>query len=247
MGDVLSCAVCGRRISKDERALTKKMVNRGAESYLCLDCLAQKFETTVETLREKIVEFKEMGCTLFDENKPLNVYCFFCETGYEDSFDTTFKWLGLTKIEASVNRVVRRNGKEVTVKRAMLPGYVLFEADDLSFDRLSALRQRLHFLRFVSYPDGAYALRGRDLEFINWLKRQNGMLDVSRVCRVGTRIRVIDGPLKTYEGSIVEVNRKRSCVAIRVGEGSILNKIWCSVEYVEPIDGENDIKTAPKP
>ncbi len=238
MADGPACAVCGRRTSSDERALTKKMINRGAEEFLCLDCMAQKFEVSVDSLREKIVEFKEMGCTLFDENKPLNVYCIFCNTGFEDSFDGVFRQLGLQKIEASINRVVRRQGREVTLKRAMLPGYVLFEADELSFERFSALKRCTHFLRFISYPNGDFALRGRDLEFVHWLKRQNGMVDVSRVCRVGTRIRVIDGPLKTYEGCIVEVNRKRNCVAIQIGEGSILSRIWCSVEYVEPITEE---------
>lgn len=238
MAEDARCAVCGRRTTADERALTRKMVNRGAERFLCVDCLAEKYETTTDALREKIIEFKEAGCTLFDENKPLSVYCFFCDTGFEDSFDGAFRQLDIKKIEASVHRVVRRQGKEVTVKRAMLPGYVLFEADEITFERLSALQRCTHFRRFISYPDGDFALRGKDLDFIRWLKRQNGMLDVSRVCRVGTRIRVIDGPLKTYEGSIVEVNRKRSCVAIQIGGGSMLGKIWCSVEYVEPIAEE---------
>lgn len=68
MTDKLSCAVCGRRVSFDERALTKKLVNRGTKSYLCIDCLAQAFDVTAAELRVKIAEFKEMGCTLFDQN-----------------------------------------------------------------------------------------------------------------------------------------------------------------------------------
>ena len=46
--------------------MTRKMINRGAESFYCLSCLADHFELTVDILREKIKEFKAMGCTLFE-------------------------------------------------------------------------------------------------------------------------------------------------------------------------------------
>lgn len=61
------CCVCGRALTHDEIALTKKLVNRGARAFLCISCLAAKFEASEDELREKIVQFKEMGCTLFDE------------------------------------------------------------------------------------------------------------------------------------------------------------------------------------
>ncbi len=66
-GDVSSarCIVCGRSLQKDEIALTKKMINRGATDFLCLCCLARKFEVPEEILMEKIEQFREMGCTLF--------------------------------------------------------------------------------------------------------------------------------------------------------------------------------------
>ena len=59
------CCRCGRLLVPDETALTKKMINRGADRFYCLSCLADHFEVTEETLRQKIREFREMGCTLF--------------------------------------------------------------------------------------------------------------------------------------------------------------------------------------
>ena len=41
------CKQCGRILTKDEIGLHKKLYNRGATSYFCID------------------EFKAMGCTLF--------------------------------------------------------------------------------------------------------------------------------------------------------------------------------------
>lgn len=66
MAEPERCVRCGAVLAKDEIALTRKLVNRGAESFFCLRCLAEHFDLTEEILRQKIVEFKAMGCTLFD-------------------------------------------------------------------------------------------------------------------------------------------------------------------------------------
>ena len=62
---MLTCIACGRPLEKDEVALTKKLINRGATQDLCIDCLAKKFEVTREDLEKKIEELRQMGCTLF--------------------------------------------------------------------------------------------------------------------------------------------------------------------------------------
>lgn len=60
------CVRCGALLGKDDIALTRKMVNRGAEEFCCIPCLADHFKLSDEILREKIKEFKAMGCTLFN-------------------------------------------------------------------------------------------------------------------------------------------------------------------------------------
>jgi len=60
-----NCAECRRELIRDEIALTKKLVNRGTESFLCLSCLAKKFNVSEDLLHEKIDQFRQMGCTLF--------------------------------------------------------------------------------------------------------------------------------------------------------------------------------------
>ena len=63
---VPACIVCGCTLKPDEIALTKKLINRGAERYMCLPCLARKFDVPEVILREKIIQYREMGCTLFN-------------------------------------------------------------------------------------------------------------------------------------------------------------------------------------
>ena len=60
-----ACAECGRPLTPDEVAVTKKLVNRGATAFLCVDCLARRFAVQREDILERIAYFKEMGCTLF--------------------------------------------------------------------------------------------------------------------------------------------------------------------------------------
>ncbi len=59
------CCDCGKTLKKDEVALTRKLIDPDTEDFYCLDCMAEYIGCTVEDLKEKIVEFKEQGCTLF--------------------------------------------------------------------------------------------------------------------------------------------------------------------------------------
>lgn len=53
-------------IDKDTIALNKKLLGKDIENFYCFDCLANYLDTTVEDLLEKIEEFKEEGCILFN-------------------------------------------------------------------------------------------------------------------------------------------------------------------------------------
>ena len=60
-----NCKKCGKELSGNDIGLTKKLINRGSNEFLCIDCIAEKFDCTKELLEEKIRQFKESGCTLF--------------------------------------------------------------------------------------------------------------------------------------------------------------------------------------
>lgn len=63
----LSCYVCGKTpLSKNEIGLSKKLFGKKTYKFYCLDCLAEQLEVTTEELLDKIEEFKDEGCTLFE-------------------------------------------------------------------------------------------------------------------------------------------------------------------------------------
>lgn len=59
------CKDCGATLSKDEIALTKKLIDTKAKEFFCLNCMSDMFDCTREDLEIKVEEFKEQGCTLF--------------------------------------------------------------------------------------------------------------------------------------------------------------------------------------
>lgn len=61
------CKKCGRLLDRDEIGLHKKLFNRAAESFFCIDCCGEYFGVSRELLEKKIRQFREMGCTLFEQ------------------------------------------------------------------------------------------------------------------------------------------------------------------------------------
>lgn len=61
------CLKCGKVLTHDEIGLHKKLCNRGATEFMCIKCLSEHFEVSEDLLKEKIQQFKKMGCTLFKE------------------------------------------------------------------------------------------------------------------------------------------------------------------------------------
>ena len=59
------CINCGKNLSKDEVALTQKMLGLDISEFYCIGCLAEYLECDRDDLDVKIQEFKEQDCTLF--------------------------------------------------------------------------------------------------------------------------------------------------------------------------------------
>ncbi len=59
------CYKCEKELTADEVGLYRKTVDRMAEKFLCIDCLAAHFDTTAESLRQMIERLRATGCMLF--------------------------------------------------------------------------------------------------------------------------------------------------------------------------------------
>ena len=60
----MNCVLCGRKLTSDEIAITRKLINRAAEEFCCITCLAAKFSVSEEDIRRLIEIFRQAGCSL---------------------------------------------------------------------------------------------------------------------------------------------------------------------------------------
>ena len=61
------CISCGKTdLNKNTIGINKKLLGENILNYYCMDCLADYLECTVEELFDKIEEFKNEGCKLFE-------------------------------------------------------------------------------------------------------------------------------------------------------------------------------------
>ena len=63
----MTCKKCGKEnLSGDELAIYRKLVNRGAAEFLCIDCLADFFKCDKSEIEARIKYYRDSGeCTLF--------------------------------------------------------------------------------------------------------------------------------------------------------------------------------------
>lgn len=62
-----NCICCSKKnLNKDTIGINKKLLGTEVKDFYCMDCLADYLDVTVDDLLDKIEEFKEQGCTLFE-------------------------------------------------------------------------------------------------------------------------------------------------------------------------------------
>lgn len=60
------CYICGKNLSKDDIGINKKLIDEELTKFLCVECLSNDIGVSIEDIKDKIEEFKEEGCKLFN-------------------------------------------------------------------------------------------------------------------------------------------------------------------------------------
>jgi transcription antitermination factor NusG len=168
-----------------------------------------------------------------------SVFCVFCKTGREPAVESFLTLRAYRVISSFTAQKVFRNGKAQTERRPILPGYVFFAAPAPPDWKTILASSDIYYP--VAYADGTNTLRNNDLAFVKWLLLHTGSsngapagtIGVSQVMKIGTRIKVVNGPLKDFEGSITKVNKARKIAAIELSTDSMFHIVWVPIEYVE--------------
>ena len=64
---IFGCIACGKRpLTKNELGINKKLLGMKSENFYCIDCLANFLEVEPQDILDKIEDFKNDGCKLFE-------------------------------------------------------------------------------------------------------------------------------------------------------------------------------------
>lgn len=162
------------------------------------------------------------------------VYCLYGQTGHENLFIRDLQRMGYTAYSPSVEKVrpVKDGTGTRLVRTRLLPGYVFFEGEEEP--TWAEMRHIDHVYRLLTYGDGTKALYGKDLEFVNWLRLHQGIIEVTKVIKEGTKIRFVSGPLCDMDVKVLKVNKSRRQVQVGIdSENSVLSTMWCAIEYLQ--------------
>ncbi len=66
MANFKTCKECGKTLYADDISIHRKLINRGADEFFCIDCLAVKLGCTRADIERLIEYYRSTGrCTLF--------------------------------------------------------------------------------------------------------------------------------------------------------------------------------------
>lgn len=159
--------------------------------------------------------------------------CLFGLTGDEDAVIRALvdRHPGVEAISPKRVRIRRAGGVGTEEQVTLFPGYVFFRvrAADPDFTpkvwRLPA--------RLLTYDDGVWQLHGADAQIAQAFFEAGGVVKLSTAYYEGDRIRILDGFLKNYEGSIARVNHRARTAEIKVQFQDKTLSLWLGFELVE--------------
>ena len=104
------------------------------------------------------------------------------------------------------------------------------------FDRCCPAMSSCIVIRVLHYGDGQGDLTGRDLEFADWIWRQDGRIGAMKALQIGDWIEITDGVFKELYGTIMKMDRRRKTFLVSLDGAGAVRQIWLTYEVVEKRD-----------
>lgn len=164
--------------------------------------------------------------------KSVEYACFFCRSGCEDQLaqEIAERYPFLDVLSPVKLRYRRVNGHPIEERVTLFPGYLFARvSDDLPFQ---LFRSGLIY-KVLLDSNNDWRLSGPDRSFAESLFAAGGVFGFSHAYYENEKIRIVDGPLKTYSGQILRVNHRKRTAQVRISvQGTELN-VWLGFELID--------------
>ncbi|MCR5760699.1 MAG: KOW motif-containing protein [Sphaerochaetaceae bacterium] len=169
-------------------------------------------------------------------------FCISCITGKEEQArDSITRFLSDKTEEeftvwfpTKINKD-KKQGVYTEQSHPLFPGYLFayWEGEnerDFPFYEVERIPQ---VIRFMRYDNGSRALLGDDFRYASWIHENRGEIKPSKVFyKEGTRLKIISGPLRGFDGQVVKVDRHHSRISVRFTVGQVTTDVSFSVDFI---------------
>lgn len=152
------------------------------------------------------------------ENKQLNWYALFVETGQEDKVKQRVEYSLGSSVKALVPKRKLKERKDGTWHekiRVLFPGYVLLNGD-IDLNNYHHMKQTPGLLRFLRTGYDLSQIEYNEISVLSRLIYNNEIIGFSSVLVENERVTVVDGPLSSMEGIIESINTRKGRAKVRL-------------------------------
>lgn len=159
-------------------------------------------------------------------------YCLFCLTAKQNDMEKLISRVyPCMVVNTKITQKLWKRGTAKYVKHLLLPGYLFLYSEE-RLD-LSEVSRFTGVIRVLKNEDMSYELRDRNEEFARWIYRNGGEIAVSKAVREGDRIRVVQGPMADFTGTLLRVNKSRQRAEIAFEFDGIERRMWLSFDWID--------------
>ncbi len=173
----------------------------------------------------------------------MNYYFIACRTGVEEKvrshlnkfFERELDEEETVQIFIPMRRMIdRRKGKQLMTDHPILPGYLLVSCEESLADFTLDVHRLPGCYGFLKNLDRTIELRGADYAYAAWIMHNKGTIKPTKVVfKPGEPIKIIEGPLKDFLGTIVRVDYRHSRVLVEFEFAQVIRRVSMPVEFVQ--------------
>ena len=166
-------------------------------------------------------------------NEGYDAYCLFTLAGVElniaEEINNNYEYCLATPLTKMSHR--SHQGRKYNVQEIMLGGYIFLYLKK-NFD-VYKVRSSKNYFKILSNKNDDGRLYGSDLEYAKWVLDVEGSLSVSEAINLNGKIKIVNGPLKDLEGSIIEYSKRNRNCCIEIDLLGQKIKTWLPFEWID--------------
>lgn len=107
-----------------------------------------------------------------------------------------------------------KNGTKEIIEKPLLSNYVFVFLP--KYEHIYNIKSNNILYRVLNKTVQEGKLFGSDLEYADFILRNNGVIDISKAIKEGTKVKILSGPLKDLEAYIVSYDTRNKGVKVKI-------------------------------